>query len=122
MPHLSVRDRFNRLADMARPFGLTPVFVEKRRITPSSALQDRMTLHKTLLLCRGCGNKLDPRRFHYVELTMYHAEGFCDGWCQAEGPASLWLWEGSEQWADRCRNGQLEAVRRRERLAGQRID
>ena len=120
----SIKERFNRLADMARPFGLTPVFRQKYRITPSSVLSDKMALHQSLLLCQSCAWRLQPKRFEYMEVTMFHAEGFCDSdWCgQVEGPASLYLWEGSEQWYHRSTvSPSFDAVIARERASGQRL-
>lgn len=116
----SLKDRFERLYAQSRPLGLIPVFFQQRKITNGSYLHDMLALHKSLFLCQSCRRKLWPGRFNYIELKMYHGEGICDG-CQVDGPAALWLWEGSEQWAERTRAASCEAVRRREIQMGQRI-
>jgi hypothetical protein len=125
MAHRSLKDRFEALYAKSRPFGLVPTLFQQHKTTIGSYLHDRISLHKTLLLCKACQRRLWPKRFNYIEMTLYHAEGICDGhgspWCQGEGSAALWLWEGSEQIAERTRAAVCEAVRTREIAMGQRI-
>jgi hypothetical protein len=88
---IEVIPKYATLEPILKPF--------RRRISPSSWVSDRMALHHAIALCKGCGRKVDPTRFEYRELTMFHADGMCDQ-CQVDGPCGLWLWEGSRTWQE----------------------
>ena len=66
----------------------------RKTTTPAATLSNFRALNKTLFLCTSCQAKLPWRwakRWEYVKLPDFHGVGFCDGWCQAYGPADLFL-------------------------------
>ena len=90
--------------------------------TTGTALDDRIALHKTLLLCRSCEAKMGRRHMQrrgYAELRDYHGFGLCDG-CQEESPSALWMWEGSHHIQHQNERAKWQAVIRREREATER--
>jgi hypothetical protein len=64
----------------------------KRRISNASWLEDMIQLQKTLALCRRCDWAMPwmwKRKFHYAEMTAFHARGVCDR-CRNEDAVSLY--------------------------------
>lgn len=90
--------------------------------TTGTALHDRVDLHKTLFLCKGCEVKMNTRHLkaiQYAELRQFHAIGLCDG-CQEETSCALWMWQGSKHIQRQEQESQWQAVAARERRANER--
>lgn len=90
--------------------------------TAGTVLHDRMALHKSLLLCLNCQNKMTRRhmqKLHYSELRQFHGWGLCDG-CQQETACAMWMWNGSTHIQAQEQESQWNQVRERDRKMRER--